>query len=162
MRIMIRRVVESILSSYSDKRDRNTLFVFDQDSFLLRALGATEYTLLVPAGVGRLNAIKPHTPAAISALRHQLIVLRRKMQGRVRLTNSDRWFFIQLYRWFPSILKVLTAYRIVNIGPNHVMILPHDARTAHNGLVGGSSPPWGIQSNSLRNATFFRPPRKSR
>jgi hypothetical protein len=33
------------------------------------------------------------------------------MQGRVRLTNSDRWFFIQLYRWFPSILKVLTIIR---------------------------------------------------
>jgi hypothetical protein len=30
------------------------------------------------------------------ALRHQLIVLRRKMQGRVRLTNNHRWFFIQL------------------------------------------------------------------
>jgi putative ABC transport system substrate-binding protein len=30
------------LSSYSDKRDRNkALFLFDQDSFLLRALGAT-------------------------------------------------------------------------------------------------------------------------
>ncbi len=43
-----------------------------------------------------------------AALRHQLIVLRRSVQGRVRLTNSDRWFFIQLYRWFPSILKVLT------------------------------------------------------
>ena len=46
-----------------------------------------------------------------AALRHQLIVLRRKMQGRVRLTNSDRWFFMQLYRWFPSILKVLTIIR---------------------------------------------------
>jgi hypothetical protein len=40
-----------------------------------------------------------------------LIVLRRKMQGRVRLTNSDRWFLIQLYRWFPSILNVLTIVR---------------------------------------------------
>jgi hypothetical protein len=30
---------------------------------------------------------------------------------RVRLTNNDRWFFIQLYRWFPSILKVLTVVR---------------------------------------------------
>ena len=29
-----------------------------------------------------------------AVLRHQLIVLRRKMQGRVRLTNNDRWFFI--------------------------------------------------------------------
>ena len=45
------------------------------------------------------------------ALRHQLIVLRRKMQGRVRLTNNDRWFLIQLYRWFPSILNVLTIIR---------------------------------------------------
>src|SRR5712672_600722 len=41
-------------------------------------------------------------------LRHQLIVLRRRLHGRVRLTNNDRWFFIQLYRWFPSILRVLT------------------------------------------------------
>ena len=45
------------------------------------------------------------------ALRHQLIVLRRKVRGRVRLTNNDRWFFIQLYRWFPSILQVLTIIR---------------------------------------------------
>jgi transposase InsO family protein len=44
-------------------------------------------------------------------LRHQLIVLRRRLHGRVRLTNHDRWFFIQLYRWFPSILKVLTIIR---------------------------------------------------
>src|SRR5277367_2412975 len=46
-----------------------------------------------------------------AALRHQLIVLRRKLRGRVKLANSDRWFFIQLYRWFPSILKVLTVIR---------------------------------------------------
>jgi hypothetical protein len=38
-------------------------------------------------------------------LRHQLTVLRRGLHGCVRLTNHDRWFFIQLYRWFPSILK---------------------------------------------------------
>src|SRR6202171_1977324 len=43
-----------------------------------------------------------------AALRHQLIVLRRKLRGRVQLANSDRWFLVQLYRWFPSILKVLT------------------------------------------------------
>jgi hypothetical protein len=39
-------------------------------------------------------------------LRHQLMILRRRLHGRVRLTNHDRWFFSQLYRWFPSILKV--------------------------------------------------------
>src|SRR6185436_5041192 len=32
-------------------------------------------------------------------------------KGRPRLTNNDRWFFIQLYRWFPSILQVLTIIR---------------------------------------------------
>ena len=46
-----------------------------------------------------------------AVLRHQLIVLKRRLRGRVRLTNNDRWFFIQLYRWFPSILKVLTIIR---------------------------------------------------
>jgi transposase InsO family protein len=46
-----------------------------------------------------------------AALRHQLMVLRRRLQGRVRLTNHDRWFLIQLYRWFPSILWVLTIVR---------------------------------------------------
>jgi type II secretory pathway pseudopilin PulG len=45
-----------------------------------------------------------------AVLRHQLNVLRRKLDGRVRLTNHDRLFFIQ-YRWFPSILEVLTIIR---------------------------------------------------
>jgi len=44
-------------------------------------------------------------------LRHQLIILRRGLHGRVRLTNHDRWFFVQLYRWFPAILRVLTIMR---------------------------------------------------
>ena len=51
---------------------------------------------------------KSRLEAENAVLRHQLIVLRRKVQGRIRLTNYDRWFLIQLYRWFPSILQVLT------------------------------------------------------
>jgi hypothetical protein len=43
--------------------------------------------------------------AESAVLRHQLAILRRRLHGRVRLTNRDRWFFIHLYRWFPSILK---------------------------------------------------------
>src|SRR6201998_3334620 len=46
-----------------------------------------------------------------AVLRHQLIVLRRSLRGRVRLTNHDGCFLIQLYRWFPSILRVLTIIR---------------------------------------------------
>jgi hypothetical protein len=42
-----------------------------------------------------------------AVLRHQLVVLRRKLKGRARLTNNDRWFFVQMYRCFPSILKVV-------------------------------------------------------
>jgi hypothetical protein len=33
------------------------------------------------------------------------------VHGRVLLTNNDRWFFIQLYRWFPSVLQVMTVIR---------------------------------------------------
>src|ERR1035438_8747193 len=51
---------------------------------------------------------KSRLEAENAVLRHQLIVLRHKVQGRVRLANNDRWFLIQLYRWFPSILQVLT------------------------------------------------------
>jgi transposase InsO family protein len=46
-----------------------------------------------------------------ATLRHQLMVLRRKVKGRARLTNNDRWFFVQLYRWFPSILPTFMIIR---------------------------------------------------
>ena len=51
---------------------------------------------------------KSRLEAENAALRQQLIVLRRKTKGRARLTNADRWFFIELYRWFPSILEIIT------------------------------------------------------
>jgi hypothetical protein len=46
-----------------------------------------------------------------AVLRHPLIVLRRKARGRAQLTNNDRWFFVQIYRWLPSVLKVFTIIR---------------------------------------------------
>jgi transposase InsO family protein len=54
---------------------------------------------------------KSRLEAENAALRHQVAVLRRMVHRRVQLTNSDRMFFIQLYRWFPSVLKVITAIR---------------------------------------------------
>jgi transposase InsO family protein len=54
---------------------------------------------------------KSRLEAENAVLRHQLVVLRRKMHGRPRLTNSDRWLFLLMYRWFPSILQVLTIIR---------------------------------------------------
>jgi hypothetical protein len=46
-----------------------------------------------------------------AALRHQLSVLRRRVRGRVQLTNGDRLFLVQLYRWFPSVLQAITIIR---------------------------------------------------
>jgi hypothetical protein len=46
-----------------------------------------------------------------AVLRHQLIILRRRVLGQVRLTNGDRWFLVQLYRLFPSIVQAVTIIR---------------------------------------------------
>src|SRR6266480_1624848 len=54
---------------------------------------------------------KSRLEAENAALRHQLIVLQRRVSGRVQLTNGDRLFLVMLYRWFPSILKALTIIR---------------------------------------------------
>src|SRR5215472_10358902 len=54
---------------------------------------------------------KSRLEAENAALRHQLIVLQRRVCGRVQLTNGDRLFLIMLYRWFPSVLKAITFIR---------------------------------------------------
>src|SRR5713101_4542997 len=66
--------------------------------------------------VASLFKSKSRLEAENAALRHQLIVLQRKVRGRVHLTNSDRLFFIRLYRWFPSVLKAVTI-----IGPETIV-----------------------------------------
>lgn len=56
-----------------------------------------------------------------AALRHQVMVLRRQAHDRIHLTNLDRLFLVQLYRWFPLILRVLAIVQpetvIVGIEP---------------------------------------------
>jgi transposase InsO family protein len=54
---------------------------------------------------------KSRLEAENAALRHQLIVLQRRVRGRVQLTNGDRLFLVMLYRWFPSVLKAITIIR---------------------------------------------------
>jgi transposase InsO family protein len=54
---------------------------------------------------------KSRLEAENAVLRHQLTVLRRKLRRRVQLTSGDRLFLIQLHRWFPSIVKVVTIAR---------------------------------------------------
>src|ERR1019366_6056744 len=54
---------------------------------------------------------KMRIKAENAGLRHQLIVFRRKLRGRGQFANHDCVFFVKLYHWFPSILKVLTIIR---------------------------------------------------
>jgi transposase InsO family protein len=46
-----------------------------------------------------------------AALRHQVVVLRRKVRGRIDFTNRDRLFFILQYRWCPLVLKAMVIVR---------------------------------------------------
>ena len=75
-----------------------------------------------------------------AALRCQLIVLRRQVRGRVQFTNSDRLFFLQSYRWFPSIVKAMTTIRTRDAGamascglpPLLALEIPEPGRSATN------------------------------
>jgi hypothetical protein len=46
-----------------------------------------------------------------AALRHQVVVLQRKVRGRIEFTNWDRLFFVLLYRWCPSVVKAMMIVR---------------------------------------------------
>jgi hypothetical protein len=86
---------------------------------------------------------KSRLEAENAALRHQLIVLQRRVCGRVQLANGDRLFLVMLYRWFPSVLKVITIIRpetlVVGIEPASVgtgggnpALLEDDRRSMRN------------------------------
>src|SRR2546421_5541316 len=72
-------------------------------------MGALIFLLLNLAA--SLFKSKGRLEAENAALRQQLIVLQRKVRGRVQFTNSDRLFFIQLYRWCASVLKAMMIMR---------------------------------------------------
>ena len=76
---------------------------------MYRLTSATIVTLLFffLTSLASLFKSRSRLEAENAALRHQLTVLHRKVHGRVHFTNSDPLLFIQLYRWFPSILKAL-------------------------------------------------------
>src|SRR5262245_44197927 len=49
--------------------------------------------------------------AEIIVLRQQLNVLRRQVSKRPQLSNTDRFLFVWLYRWFPSVLGAIAILR---------------------------------------------------
>ena len=79
---------------------------------------------------------KSRLEAENAVLRHQLIVLRRRVRGRVQPTNNDRWFLALMYRWFPSILKVATIVQPETLVRWHRAGLRRDWRWKSN-LRGG-------------------------
>src|SRR5882762_7984431 len=44
-------------------------------------------------------------------LRQQVNVLRRRTPKRPHLNNTDRFLFVWLYRWFPSVLEAVAIVR---------------------------------------------------
>jgi hypothetical protein len=61
--------------------------------------------LLLNLGVSLFESKMPQRGILCFKSRQQLIVLQRKVCGRIQFTNSYRLFFIQLYCWCPSVLN---------------------------------------------------------
>src|SRR5260370_41724530 len=76
------------------------------------------FCLLLTLSVSPFKS-KSRLEAENAALRHQLIVLQRRVSGRVQLANGDRLFLGMLYRWFPSTLKAITIIRPETLVPSH-------------------------------------------
>jgi hypothetical protein len=89
---------------------------------------------------------KSRLEAENAALRHQPIVLQRRVRGRIQLTNGDRWFFVQLYRWFPSVLKAITIIRPETVVRWH---RPASAATGAGNHSLGSRPQIDAQLRAL-------------
>src|SRR5207244_11576679 len=49
--------------------------------------------------------------AEILVLRQQINVLRRRASKRPHFNNTDRFLFVWLYRWFPSVLGAVAIVR---------------------------------------------------
>ena len=49
--------------------------------------------------------------AEILVLRQQINVLRRRALKRPHLNNTDRFLFVWLYRWVPSVLSAIATVR---------------------------------------------------
>jgi integrase-like protein len=66
---------------------------------------------------------KSRLEAENAALRQQLIVLQRKLRGRVQFKNSERLIFIQLYRWWQNSFAERLIGSIRRECVDHVVVL---------------------------------------
>src|SRR5215207_1591338 len=61
--------------------------------------------------IASLSKSRAELEAEILILRQQLNVLRRRTPKRPLLNNSDRFLFVWLYHWFPSVLGAIAIVR---------------------------------------------------
>src|ERR1035437_6950612 len=71
----------------------------------------TELLKLIFGVLASLFKSRAKLEAEILVLRQQINVLRRRAPKRPHLNNTDRFLFVWLYRWFPSILGAIAIVR---------------------------------------------------
>src|SRR6476661_10108488 len=71
----------------------------------------TDLPKLILGLLASLFRSRANLEAEILILRQQINVLRRQAPKRLHLNNTDRFLFVWLYRWFPSVLEVVAIVR---------------------------------------------------
>jgi hypothetical protein len=71
----------------------------------------TDLLKLILGVLASLFKSRAELEAEILVLRQQINVLRRRMPKRPHLNNTDRFLFVWLYRWFPSVLAAFAVVR---------------------------------------------------
>jgi hypothetical protein len=69
----------------------------------------TDLLKLILGVLASLFRSRAKLEAANLVLRQQVNVLRRRTPKRPHLNNTDRFLFVWLYRWFPSVLEAVTS-----------------------------------------------------
>src|SRR5450756_339303 len=71
----------------------------------------TDLPKLILCVLASLFKSKAKLEAEILVLRQQINVLRRRAPKRLHLNNTDRFLFVWLYRWFPSVLGAIAIVK---------------------------------------------------
>ena len=71
----------------------------------------TDLPMLILGVLASLFKSRAKLEAEILVLRQQINVLRRRARKRPHLNNTDRFLFVWLYHWFPSVLGAIAIVR---------------------------------------------------
>jgi hypothetical protein len=71
----------------------------------------TDLLKLILGVLASLFKSRAKLEAEILILRQQINVLRRRASKRPHLNNTDRFLFVWLYHWFPSVLGAIAIVR---------------------------------------------------